>query len=278
MKKNYLLILSLLFSHPLYADCQQGEIIFNQATANKNLQQALDEFQQSATLCPNYTVYYEQGRTLFKLERSDEALQSFKQALHYSEANSGNEANALARIALVYFKKDAMQQASLYVEKAYIISKQNSPHWILRLRKDIDIQNASHIASAKEIKQALLDGKNFGVRTKIKFNSITFKFNSTEFTPQGQQQVAELGKALVDHLTDRQQALIIGHTDKIGDETYNQTLSEQRAEKVKKALVGINPAYSRRIKTQGKGESELRYFGDSEQDHQLNRRVEMQLP
>lgn len=49
---------------------------------------------------------------------------------------------------------------------------------------------------------------------------------------------------------------VVGHADPIGPETYNQPLSERRAEAVKKYLVGkgVDPA---RIETLGKGESEL---------------------
>lgn len=276
MKKIYLPLL-LTFSLTAQAECEQAQAYFKQATDSTSPEQALNYFQQSLQLCENYAAYYEQGKLLFKLNRLDEALNSFKQAHRLTLANSKPEANALARIALVQFKQGALQQAGIYIDKAYDIAQQQSPDWILRLRKNIDLYSADHIASADEINQTLATGKSFGVKPKIKFNSITFKLNSTEFTRQGLQQVQELAKVLSDKLSASQPALLIGHTDKTGTEAYNLTLSERRAEAVKQTLLTAHPELKGLLKTQGKGESELRYLGDTEQDHQLNRRVEVQL-
>jgi len=277
MQKIYYLILPLLFSTTLYAECEQAGSLFNQAIKNANTEQALNLFQQSAKLCQNYAVYYEQGKTLFKLNRREQALRSFKQALNYTEANSKNEANTLARIALVHLKIKKLHPATVYIEQAYNINHQKSAKWMLRLRRDIDIDKSNHIASADEINLALLDGRAFGVSPKVQFNSITFKYNSTEFTANGQRQIEELAMALSAKLNSKQSALLIGHTDKTGDRVYNLTLSKQRAEAVKRALLARNAKFKGLLQTRGKGESDLKYPGDTEQDHRLNRRVEMQL-
>jgi OmpA-OmpF porin, OOP family len=49
--------------------------------------------------------------------------------------------------------------------------------------------------------------------------------------------------------------MVTGHTDRIGSEAYNQKLSEQRANEVKKYIVsqGIDAS---RLQAVGKGESE----------------------
>lgn len=278
IKKIYPLILILLFSSSVYAECDKAKALFDEAISykkNKDFRLALNAFQQAAELCPNYSVLYQQGLTLVKLNRFDDALNSFKKALNHSDKNSKNEANALARIALIYTQKNALQKAGVFIEEAYNINKDNSPDWILRLRKAIDIQSMNHIASASEINQVITSAKrSFGVKPKISFNSITFKFNSTEFTTEGQKQVIELSKALAD---SNQRALLIGHTDQKGDALYNMELSKRRAEAVKQELINKAPALNKTLETQGKGEEELRYLGNDETDHQLNRRVVMQL-
>jgi outer membrane protein OmpA-like peptidoglycan-associated protein len=71
--------------------------------------------------------------------------------------------------------------------------------------------------------------------------------------------------------------LLVGHTDKRGSMAYNQVLSEKRAKSVKTALERQFPSLVGRLKTEGRGETELLYDGDSESDHMLNRRVKVTL-
>ncbi len=280
MKKIFLSVLVCLFSNSIYADCQQAKSYYELALANKknqNYQQALVGFQQSAQLCPRFGVYFEQGKTLVKLKRFDEASASYKKAGAFIEARSDDKIDLLSSMAIVYLKKGSLQQASLYAEQSYDIKKQNSPARILKLRRHIDLKNAGHVVSAQEIMQTLIARKSFGVAPKVKFNSITFKFDSTELTAQGQQQVIELSEVLVKSLQGGKQAMLIGHTDKKGDAAYNMSLSKRRAEAVKNVLIENNPDLRNALQTRGKGEEELRYLGNDETDHQLNRRVEMQL-
>ena len=65
---------------------------------------------------------------------------------------------------------------------------------------------------------------------------------------------------------------VAGHTDSTGSEEFNQTLSVNRAENVKNALIGqgVNPG---RITTIGFGESAPVADNSSESGRQLNRRV-----
>ncbi len=69
---------------------------------------------------------------------------------------------------------------------------------------------------------------------------------------------------------------IEGHTDVRGEVAYNQSLSERRAASVRAWLAGhgIEPA---RIVATGAGETRPLRTGDSEQDHQANRRVEIRI-
>jgi outer membrane protein OmpA-like peptidoglycan-associated protein len=64
--------------------------------------------------------------------------------------------------------------------------------------------------------------------------------------------------------------MIEGHTDAVGDETYNQTLSEQRALAVRQYLAG-KQVDAARLETVGKGETELLEAADGEAA--VNRRV-----
>jgi len=88
--------------------------------------------------------------------------------------------------------------------------------------------------------------------------------------------LAHYGNALKGALKN---ALIVvaGHTDYLGTETYNQQLSERRAQAVKKFLVSIYKIEPTRIRTIGFGKTQpLRGNLDfqSDADRQWNRRVE----
>lgn len=68
--------------------------------------------------------------------------------------------------------------------------------------------------------------------------------------------------------------VIEGHTDSIGSESYNQVLSQNRAESVKAFLLDQGIAASR-VTAFGKGESSPVASNDSSSGRQMNRRVEV---
>lgn len=67
---------------------------------------------------------------------------------------------------------------------------------------------------------------------------------------------------------------VVGHTDSVGSESYNQRLSERRAQSVVDFLAssGVNQG---RLYAIGRGELEPRATNDTEAGRQLNRRVEL---
>src|SRR5690606_9884804 len=69
---------------------------------------------------------------------------------------------------------------------------------------------------------------------------------------------------------------VIGHTDSVGSESYNQKLSERRAASAKAHLVsrGI-PADQ--IDTRGEGELNPEYPNDTTESRQKNRRVDVEF-
>ncbi len=82
---------------------------------------------------------------------------------------------------------------------------------------------------------------------------ITFEYDSVEFDDIGE----EYARALVDHitLTAPPSVKLGGHTDPSGPDSYNLTLSEKRAERVKSLL--IDSGYSGEIRIAGYGESQI---------------------
>ena len=99
-----------------------------------------------------------------------------------------------------------------------------------------------------------------------------FATDQTKILSSSEPALQELYTLLRDHPTIR--IRIVGHTDNVGKEDYNQRLSEGRSASVKKEMVsrGIDPS---RIETAGHGETDPIVPNDTEAHRQMNRRVEV---
>ena len=71
--------------------------------------------------------------------------------------------------------------------------------------------------------------------------------------------------------------LVIGHTDRVGNEQANDELSLQRAERVKAEFVAQGIASAERIRAAGRGEREPLVPTENDVDEPLNRRVEINV-
>ena len=101
-----------------------------------------------------------------------------------------------------------------------------------------------------------------------------FDFDKSLIKPGGKTAldglVTELSKVNVDTL------IAVGHTDAIGTDAYNQSLSIRRVEAVKAYLVSKGvPA--EQIKTEGKGESQPVASNQTREGRSQNRRVEIEV-
>jgi OOP family OmpA-OmpF porin len=86
-------------------------------------------------------------------------------------------------------------------------------------------------------------------------------------------QIDQIAKALKGAELQETRILIEGHTDNVGEETYNLALSQKRAETIKQTLVarfGIQPD---QMETKGFGETLPIAPNDTETERALNRRV-----
>ncbi len=70
--------------------------------------------------------------------------------------------------------------------------------------------------------------------------------------------------------------LIVGHTDNVGSESFNQALSKKRANAVSNELVSSGIAKNR-LKIKGKGENQPTDTNESDFGRAQNRRVEIAI-
>ncbi|MBP7526642.1 MAG: OmpA family protein [Syntrophorhabdaceae bacterium] len=101
-----------------------------------------------------------------------------------------------------------------------------------------------------------------------------FAVNSSTLLPGAQSELQRVATVIRQYPETNIQ--IAGHTDSTGSEDYNRRLSEQRAESVKTALIGmgVNPS---RLTTLGYGESRPVASNNTEGGRQQNRRVEVRI-
>ena len=114
------------------------------------------------------------------------------------------------------------------------------------------------------------------VRTGSRFalKNILFELDESTLRPESEKELALLFRMLVD--APKLQATIIGHTDNQGNQSYNQSLSEARAEAVRKWLIAKGIPASR-LQSEGRGMDEPISSNDTESGRALNRRTEVIL-
>ncbi len=86
---------------------------------------------------------------------------------------------------------------------------------------------------------------------------INFELNSSQLTPKSCEILDVMGRAINNDRLKAAQFIIEGHTDASGSESLNRSLSKNRAQAVKNYLIHKANISSDRLKTIGKGESEL---------------------
>jgi OmpA-OmpF porin, OOP family len=102
---------------------------------------------------------------------------------------------------------------------------------------------------------------------------VTFPFDSAEITPEARATLDVLGEALMDGRLSADRFEIAGHTDGVGDEQYNTSLSDRRAQAVVEYLSSNFSISHERLLGRGYGET---YLADPDQpDGPENRRVEI---
>ena len=107
-------------------------------------------------------------------------------------------------------------------------------------------------------------------------SDVTFASDSADLAPGAEAQLQTVAGQLGQH-PDGGTLTIVGHTDDVQDDAYNQTLSEKRANAVKTRLAQLTSLDKWQTSVSGKGESEPKINDTSEEARAANRRVEITL-
>jgi outer membrane protein OmpA-like peptidoglycan-associated protein len=126
---------------------------------------------------------------------------------------------------------------------------------------------------AEEIAGATVTREGEGIL--VTFDSgILFAFNSDALGSPAQQNLRNLADSLAKY--PRTHVLLVGHTDAVGSDAYNEGLSYRRASSTA-AFVAAQGVARDRIEARGRGEMEPVASNDSEDGREENRRVEVAI-
>ncbi|MFV0391419.1 MAG: OmpA family protein [Paludibacteraceae bacterium] len=153
----------------------------------------------------------------------------------------------------------------------------NDDSQLINRLDDLDRQGQDIQNRLKKLEQDVKDLQNkpVGSSTTVSFQNVEFKFDSSELTEESYPTLNQIAAILKDNPT--WSALKVqGHTDSVGPESYNQSLSERRTQSVKNYLVSLGIAESV-VSTEGFGESKPIASNDTAEGRQTNRRVEFEV-
>ena len=105
--------------------------------------------------------------------------------------------------------------------------------------------------------------------------NVLFDFNSDNILRIYSSDLDKLGRVLTTPPYSAYRVQIEGHTDSIGSDSYNQRLSERRAESVRRYLVQHFPVQLDRLVVRGYGKSKPIASNDTPEGRDKNRRVEV---
>ncbi|MGB6046358.1 MAG: OmpA family protein, partial [Flavobacteriales bacterium] len=127
-------------------------------------------------------------------------------------------------------------------------------------------------ASTKDVELPRVEPPPVG--KSIRLDNIGFEFAKATLTPESTKELDQLADMMIDYPNMRIE--VEGHTDDIGSDASNLTLSRDRAQAVVDFLRN-RKVEKERITSKGYGETKPLVPNDSEANRALNRRVEFRV-
>jgi len=142
---------------------------------------------------------------------------------------------------------------------------------LLRWKLMYYLMNKMYLNEKKEIvyKQAVVEKPV--IKKVFTLHNLHFAYKSFQLQEESKKNLIPIVDYM--HKNPNTTLKVIGHTDNIGSRHYNNKLSNQRADSVKKALIDMG-VKSNRIKAEGHGEDFPVKSNATENGRALNRRVE----
>jgi outer membrane protein OmpA-like peptidoglycan-associated protein len=197
-------------------------------------------------------------------------------AKHEHDARIAADQNEADRLKRENDAKTAAAQA-----EAARLKQENDAQ---RASSQADLDRAAHDKAQAEIEKAelraqLLSQFNMILQTRdtargliVNMSDVLFDTAKYSLRPLAREKLAKVAGIVSGHPGLRLD--VEGHTDSVGNDEYNQRLSEQRGESVRDYLTGEGMAVGS-VSTKGFGKTQPVATNDTSEGRQLNRRVEL---
>lgn len=215
--------------------------------AKRHAQIAQEQIMAAASKRSAEQATQERQAILLDAREREAALKSQEAERAKSEAEAAKQATNAARDAATIAQADAERQ-----------------------RLAVDQERARAAQLERELSD--LNAKKTDRGYVLTLGDVLFDTGKATLKPGAVSAIDRLA-AFLKGASDRT-VMIEGHTDNVGNEDYNQALSQRRAETVQQALIGRGVS-SDRIAAVGKGEALPVASNDSAGGRQQNRRVEI---
>ncbi|MCF8359647.1 MAG: OmpA family protein [Prolixibacteraceae bacterium] len=192
------------------------------------------------------------------------------------DETSGQHLEALLEIGLL--DQDAKQQVFSTPSEGYLVTLTVDRLYSFNINKKgylfyshhFNLKTKTELARARQFDIYLTPIK---IGQKVVLNNLFFDFDSYQLQEESFAELDQL--VLFLRKNPKVEIEISGHTDNVGDEAYNQSLSENRAKVVVAYLE--KTVSENRIKFKGYGATQPESDNESDEGRALNRRCEMKI-
>jgi outer membrane protein OmpA-like peptidoglycan-associated protein len=207
---------------------------------------------------------YVNGMSAVALRTVQIAQQNDQRVQAQRAADSLHEARLTKQLALAH-----VQQQSLEAQNAVANARADS------LRKAADAANAQLGKAMAQLQSLVTEITNLKETSRglvISLSDILFDVGKASLKPGAEASVRKISAVLQQY--PNHQISVEGYTDSQGSDTFNQKLSEDRANSVKQILIagGVDPVL---ISSKGFGKAKPVASNDTPEGRQANRRVEI---
>ncbi|SLM27489.1 hypothetical protein MTBBW1_1020013 [Desulfamplus magnetovallimortis] len=296
----YCIFTIAIFPSTVFPECSDMKNLYQHALKQDDSSRKISMLEKVRVECPgNFVVFYELGKAIHTLcmeknlppedELWAKAIIQFKDVLttlaniqSLAEQQKKLKAGTCVHLGEIYERVNNIYLAKFYYKMAIsIIPFKMAEERLI----DLEYHHSTKGLDEQEIMLGFKTAKAYGVEPTVDI-PIHFEYDSSMLTStpgqdgagggiSGIEQAGKLGNVISAPGFSQNSFLLIGHTDIHGSDAYNDKLSRERAESVKRYLVDNFNIPSHRITTRGDGKRNLKIQGSSEKIDAINRRVEI---